>query len=156
MIRLIVLDVDGVLTDGKIYYCGNFDCRAFNVKDGFAIKRAMHKGIEFAVISGRQSRVVERRCRELGIRFIFQGIDDKVAAYEEIAKTLDIGEEESAFMGDDIPDIPLLLKVGFSGAPQDAAEEVKKIVDFVSSKKGGDGAVREFIEKILGEGWFEL
>jgi 3-deoxy-D-manno-octulosonate 8-phosphate phosphatase (KDO 8-P phosphatase) len=149
-IKLIVLDVDGVLTDGSILITEKGEeLKSFFVKDGFAIKRALEKGIDVAVISGRKSRAVEIRCKELGISSVFQGISDKLEVLKHLCLQKNIKLSEVAGMGDDIPDIPLLSAIGFSGAPSDAVEEVKKIVNFVSKYPGGKGAVREFIDYIL-------
>ena len=150
MIKLIVLDVDGVLTDGNIYYdnLGN-EYKSFNVKDGYGIKRAITSGIEVAVISGRSSKTVEKRCKELGITKVFQGVSDKLSVLRQLCDELQVSFEEVAAMGDDLPDIPILSVVGFSGAPADAVEEVKKVVRFCCKREGGRGAVREFIDHIL-------
>ncbi|SNR61735.1 KdsC family phosphatase [Desulfurobacterium atlanticum] len=151
-IKLIVLDVDGVMTDGSIYYDSEGrEYKRFNVKDGFAIKYAIQKSITFAVITGRISSMVEKRCGELGINYVFQNVEDKVKVCDELVEKLGITYYQVAYMGDDIPDLPLLKKVGFSGAPIDAVRKVKKEVDFVSVYPGGKGAVREFIERIIGE-----
>jgi len=150
LIKLIVLDVDGVLTDGIVYY-DNFgnEWKGFNVKDGYAIKRALSSNIEIAVISGRYSKAVEKRCEELGISKVFQGVENKLEVLIKLCKEMRVSFEEVAAMGDDIPDIPILEKVGFSGAPADAVAEVKRIVNYVSKREGGRGAVREFIDYIL-------
>jgi len=150
VIKLIVLDVDGVLTDGKIIYDSNGrEYKSFNVKDGYGIKKAIERGIEVAVISGRRSVAVEKRCKELGVGWIFQSVEDKLSVLEKLLEELDLQLEEVAAMGDDVPDIEVLKRVGFSGAPADAVKEVKNIVNFISSRKGGEGAVREFIDYIL-------
>ncbi|WP_022846888.1 MULTISPECIES: KdsC family phosphatase [unclassified Desulfurobacterium] len=151
-IKLIILDVDGVLTDGSIYYDSEGrEYKRFNVKDGFAIKYALSQGIEIAVITGRTSSMVEKRCKELGIKYVFQNIQDKESVCDELVNRFNITYDEVAYMGDDIPDLPLIKKSGFSGAPIDAVRKVKKEADFVSVYPGGKGAVREFIERIVGE-----
>ncbi|WP_457569899.1 KdsC family phosphatase [Desulfurobacterium sp.] len=151
-IKLIVLDVDGVLTDGSIYYDSEGrEYKRFNVKDGFAIKYAISQGIEVAVITGRTSSMVEKRCKELGIKHVFQNIKDKESVCDQLVEQLNITYANVAYMGDDIPDLPLIKKAGFSGAPIDAVRKVKKEADFVSVYPGGKGAVREFIEQIVGE-----
>ena len=150
MIKLIVLDVDGVLTDGSIIYDSEGrEYKIFNVKDGYGIVTAVRRGIKVVVISGRNSPIVERRCRELGITEIFQGVSDKLKVYEEVKEKYGLKDSEVAAMGDDIPDIPILERVGFSGAPADAVPEVKKVVKLVTSLPGGKGAVREFIDYLL-------
>ncbi|SMP06843.1 3-deoxy-D-manno-octulosonate 8-phosphate phosphatase (KDO 8-P phosphatase) [Desulfurobacterium pacificum] len=150
MIKLIVLDVDGVLTDGTVFY-DNFgnEYKGFNVKDGYAIKRALSSNVEVAIISGRRSKAVEKRCEELGVSKVFQGVSNKLEVLEKLCNEMKISFEEVAAMGDDIPDIPILKSVGFSAAPIDAVEEVKEVVNFVSKREGGRGAVREFIDYIL-------
>ncbi|WP_457568236.1 KdsC family phosphatase [Desulfurobacterium sp.] len=151
-IKLIVFDVDGVLTDGSIYYDSEGrEYKRFNVKDGFAIKYAISRGIEVAVITGRTSSMVEKRCKELGIKYVFQNVSDKETVLDNLVSKLNINYQNVAFMGDDIPDLPLIRKAGFSGAPIDAVKKIKKEADFVSVYPGGKGAVREFIERIIGE-----
>jgi 3-deoxy-D-manno-octulosonate 8-phosphate phosphatase (KDO 8-P phosphatase) len=150
VVKLIVLDVDGVLTDGSIIYDSEGrEYKIFNVKDGYGIVTAVRRGIKVVVISGRNSPIVERRCRELGITEIFQGVSDKLKVYEEVKEKYGLKDSEVAAMGDDIPDIPILERVGFSGAPADAVPEVKKVVKLVTSLPGGKGAVREFIDYLL-------
>lgn len=149
-IKLIVLDVDGTLTDGKIYYdsAGN-EMKAFNAKDGMAIAQAGKNGIDIAIITGRNSNVVERRAKELGIKHIYQGIDSKVEALECILNKLDINLNQVMYIGDDINDIEIMKKVRYKACPKDAVEEIKNISNIISSKAGGDGAVREVIETVL-------
>jgi 3-deoxy-D-manno-octulosonate 8-phosphate phosphatase (KDO 8-P phosphatase) len=152
-VKFVLLDVDGVLTDGSIIYGAfdgeDFEIKAFHVQDGFGISRALKAGLAVGVITGRRSRVVERRARELGIRDIYQGSDNKLPAYEKIKREHGLVDERIAYMGDDILDLVLLKRVGFSGAPVDARREVKRSVDYVSESKGGRGAVRDFIDLIL-------
>jgi 3-deoxy-D-manno-octulosonate 8-phosphate phosphatase (KDO 8-P phosphatase) len=151
LIKILFLDVDGVLTDGTITYdVFGREVKSFNVKDGYGIVRALKKGIEVVVLSGRYSSLVERRCCELGIEEVHQGICDKLSAAERILNKKGLSFEEAAFMGDDVQDLPLLKAVGVSGAPRDAVPEVKLLVDFVSKSPGGRGAVREFIDWIIG------
>jgi 3-deoxy-D-manno-octulosonate 8-phosphate phosphatase (KDO 8-P phosphatase) len=149
-IKLLILDVDGVLTDGSIILdnTGN-EFKMFHVRDGHAIKMLKKVGIKVALISGRKSHVVERRAEELGIIEVHQGIFKKSAVYESLLQKYKCNDTETAFMGDDIVDIELLKRAGLSGVPADADEGVKKWAAFISTKKGGRGAVREFIELIL-------
>jgi 3-deoxy-D-manno-octulosonate 8-phosphate phosphatase (KDO 8-P phosphatase) len=149
-IKLLILDVDGVLTDGSIILdnTGN-EFKMFHVRDGHAIKMLKKVGIKVALISGRKSHVVERRAEELGIIEVHQGIFKKSAVYESLLQKYKCNDAETAFMGDDIVDIELLKRAGLSGVPADADEGVKKWAAFISTKKGGRGAVREFIELIL-------
>ena len=150
-VKLMIFDVDGVLTDGSIIYDDSGrEIQRFHVRDGFAIKMAMELGIKVAVISGRNSAAVERRCRELGIEEVHQGVDDKLSVYESLKRKFGVSDGECSFMGDDVPDIPLLKAVSVSGAPADAPDYVKEVVDFVSKSPSGRGAVREFIEYVVG------
>lgn len=149
-IKLLILDVDGVLTDGSIILdnTGN-ELKMFHVRDGHAIKMLKKVGIKVALISGRKSHVVERRAEELGIIEVHQGIFKKSAVYESLLQKYKCNDAETAFMGDDIVDIELLKRAGLSAVPADADEGVKKWAAFISTKKGGRGAVREFIELII-------
>ncbi len=149
-IKLVILDVDGVLTDGSIILDneGN-EFKMFHVRDGHGIKMLNKAGIKVAIITGRRSKVVERRAEELGVTELYQGIFKKSAVYESLLQKYGCRDEEVAFMGDDIVDVELLKRVGFPAMPADADEEAKKWAVFVSTKRGGRGAVREFIELIL-------
>ena len=150
MIKLVLLDVDGTLTDGGIYRGNNGEeLKRFNVKDGYAIVNAQKLGIEFGIITGRKSELVEIRSNELKIKYLYQGISEKTVILEEIMQKTGLKKEEIAYMGDDLNDILIMKQSGLTGAPKDAADEVIQIVDFVSEKNGGSGAVREFVEYIL-------
>jgi 3-deoxy-D-manno-octulosonate 8-phosphate phosphatase, yrbI family len=150
MIKLVLLDVDGTLTDGGIYRGNNGEeLKRFNVKDGYAIVNAQKLGIEFGIITGRKSELVEIRSNELKIKYLYQGISEKTVILEEIMQKTGLKKEEIAYMGDDLNDILIMKQSGLTGAPRDAADEVIQIVDFVSGKNGGSGAVREFVEYIL-------
>lgn len=150
MIKLVLLDVDGTLTDGGIYRGNNGEeLKRFNVKDGYAIVNAQKLGIEFGIITGRKSELVEIRSNELKIKYLYQGISEKTVILEEIMQKTELKKEEIAYMGDDLNDILIMKQSGLTGAPKDAADEVIQIVDFVSEKNGGSGAVREFVEYIL-------
>ena len=150
MIRMILLDVDGCLTDGKIIYSedGN-ETKAFNVKDGLAIKSWMKLGYEVAIITGRKSEIVRRRAAELGIRHLYQGVKDKASLAEELLDRLDISLGETAAIGDDLNDYRMIEKVGIGFVPQNGSHYVKKIADTVLESKGGEGAVREMIEILI-------
>ncbi len=149
-IKLLILDVDGVLTDGKITYTeSGEEIKSFNVKDGLGIKLLQKAGIEVAIISGRKSKVTEIRANELGIEKIFQGIADKKEIFNELINELKITKEETAFIGDDFNDVLLLKEVGYSATVLNSPNELKEIVDVVINAKGGEGAVRIFIENIL-------
>ena len=150
MIKLVLLDVDGTLTDGGIYRGNNGEeLKRFNVKDGYAMVNAQKLGIEFGIITGRKSELVEIRSNELKIKYLYQGISEKTVILEEIMQKTGLKKEELAYMGDDLNDILIMKQSGLTGAPKDAADEVIQIVDFVSGKNGGSGAVREFVEYIL-------
>lgn len=150
MIRLIVLDVDGCMTDGKIVYTnGGDELKAFNVKDGFAIVNWIRLGREAAIITGRQSKIVERRAGELGIRHLYQHVRDKLAMLKNLCEELGIGLEQVAVIGDDLNDYRMLRACGISFVPADAMHHVIDIADVVLSKNGGDGAVREMIELLI-------
>lgn len=150
MIKLIVLDADGTLTDGKLYIdsVGN-EMKAFNVKDGLAISQAIKFGINVAIITGKTSTIVEKRSKELGITEIHQGVKDKVAVLNSIVDRYSLSYDNVAYMGDDLLDMKVMKMCKLSGAPKDSADEILKISNFISRKNGGDGAVREFIEMIL-------
>ena len=150
MIKLVLLDVDGTLTDGRIYRGNNGEeLKRFNVKDGYAIVNAQKLGIEFGIITGRKSELVEIRAKELKIKYLYQGISEKTVILEEIMKKDGLSKEEIAYMGDDLNDFLIMKQVGLSGTPKDAVDEVIQVTDFVSKRNGGSGAVLEFIEHIL-------
>ncbi len=149
-IRYVLLDVDGVLTDGKIIIgSDNTEYKNFDVKDGVGIFIAQNFNIKFAILTGRYSKVITNRAKELKIDIVYQNLNKKLDAYEDIKKKYNIKDEEICFIGDDLIDIPVMEKCGFSVAPFDAVKEVKEIADYVCRKKGGEGCVREFIEVLL-------
>jgi 3-deoxy-D-manno-octulosonate 8-phosphate phosphatase (KDO 8-P phosphatase) len=149
-IRLVAFDVDGVFTDGRFYLSDDgVESKAFNTQDGFGIRQLINAGIDVAVISGRQSGAVERRMAELGVTHVVQGCKDKVAALGEIVETLGITTGQCAYVGDDVPDLPLLNTVGYSIAVANAVLEVREQCDYITSANGGHGAVREVCELIL-------
>jgi len=138
LIKLLILDVDGVLTDGKIIYNDRGEeIKAFDVKDGHGIKLLMRSGIEIALITGRESEVVLHRARDLGIEQVYQKVTNKMEVYEKILNDKKLEGENVGFVGDDLVDIPVLKRVGFSAAVLDAVSEVKEIADYIASKKGG-------------------
>lgn len=149
-VKLIGFDIDGVFTDGRFYLADNgVESKAFFTQDGFGIRRILDAGFEIAVISGRQSKAVDRRMAELGVKHVFQGCRDKVHAFEALAEELGIDMLETAFVGDDSPDLPLLQRVGFPIAVANAVEEVKAGCSYTTAARGGAGAVREVCELIL-------
>ncbi len=149
-IRLLLLDVDGVMTDGRIIFDSNgVESKFFNVKDGHGIKMLQRSGVEVGIISGRESMVVTNRAKELGIAIVYQKAIDKLTPFRAILAETGLGEEEVAFVGDDVIDIPVLRRVGFAAAPPDAVAEVLPYVHLVTSKGGGWGAVREVCDLIM-------
>ena len=149
-IRFLVMDVDGVLTDGTIV-CGpdGREWKTFHVHDGFAITAGQQAGLRMALISGRTSEAVARRAAELGLAEVHQGTRDKVAAYEGLLRRHGLTDAAAAFIGDDLVDLPLLRRVGLAIAVADAAPEVRAIAHYVTAAPGGRGAVREVIRLIL-------
>lgn len=149
-VRLLALDVDGVLTDGRIYY-GNEgeELKAFNIKDGLGIKLLRESGVTVAIITGRQSEIVARRARELGIADVVQGRDDKREALLELCQRLKLTIEECAYMGDDLPDLGAVVAAGLGLTVADACATVREAADWISESSGGCGAVREACELIL-------
>ncbi len=149
-IRMIVMDVDGVLTDGSIIYSSDgIESKKFNVHDGYGIFRARGKGLKFSIISGRTSKVTSLRAKRLEIADVYQGSEDKVSVFQNIKNKYNLQYDDVCFIGDDEFDLPLLRKVGFSTAPADAIEAVRKEVDYVTLADGGRGAVREVIDAVL-------
>ena len=152
MIELLVLDVDGCMTDGSIIYTQNGDeVKAFNVKDGLAIVTWLKMGKKVAIITGRDSHIVERRARELGITHFFQGVKDKKAKLEEILKLENLTFENVAAIGDDLNDYHMLKAAKRSFTPNDGVSDIQAIVQTVLAKKGGDACVREMIDIIVKE-----
>ena len=152
MIKLLVFDVDGCLTDGSIIYGTNKDeYKAFNVKDGLAIASWSRLGLKSAIITGRNSKVVERRAKELNITHLHQGIKDKKALLEEILKEENLSWENVAAIGDDLNDFGMLQKVGWSFTPNDGVSKIKNIVKTILKTDGGKGAIREMIDMIAKE-----
>jgi len=152
LIRLIVLDVDGCLSDGKITYSSCEDeLKSFNVKDGLAIKSAKALGYEIAIITGRNSSILAKRAKELEITYLYQGIRDKATKLKELCLELEISLNEVVAIGDDLNDLGMLRIVNRSFAPADAASYILKECDTVLKRVGGDGAVREMIEIVFEE-----
>lgn len=149
-IRVLLLDVDGVMTGGEIIYSdAGTETKAFNVKDGLGIKLLMNAGVTVGIITGRRSGALLHRCADLGIDLIYDGIQNKGAIIDAVISRTGAQAYELAFVGDDLPDIPLLKKVGLAIAVADAHDAVKQVADWVTTKKGGHGAVREVCESIL-------
>jgi 3-deoxy-D-manno-octulosonate 8-phosphate phosphatase (KDO 8-P phosphatase) len=149
-ISLLLLDVDGVMTDGGIIYdASGLETKRFNVKDGHGIKMLQRYGVEVGIITGRTSIVVDNRARELGISLVYQGSLKKIDSYEDIKHRTGLADDRIAYMGDDVIDVPVLRRVGFSAAPLDGLSEVLSVVDYVATLPGGCGAVREVCDHIL-------
>jgi len=152
MIKLIVLDVDGCLTDGKIIYSADgVESKNFNVKDGLAIATWIRMGNQVAIITGRQSNIVKKRAEELGIQHLFQGVKDKDRVLKELVEALGLKFYEVGAIGDDLNDYNMLKIVGRSFTPQDGVKEIQSIVKTVLSSSGGNGAVREMIDIVVDE-----
>ena len=152
MIKLIVLDVDGCLSDGKLIYSADgIESKNFNVKDGLGISTWVKLGNHVAIITGRKSTIVEKRAKELGIQHVHQAIKDKDRVLKEIVESLEISFEEVAAIGDDLNDFNMLSLVGKSFTPNDGVKELKSIVGTVLSNNGGNGAVREMIDTLVDE-----
>ena len=148
--RLVAFDIDGVFTDGRLYISNDgIEAKAFHTHDGFGIRQLIVAGLVVAVISGRESVAVEKRMSELGVQHVIQGNSDKVAAFEALAAELGISDTEAVYVGDDLPDLPLLSRVGFSVAVSNAHAEVKAASDYTTDKAGGFGAVREVCDLVL-------
>lgn len=149
-VKLLILDVDGVLTDGKIIIDdAGLESKQFDVRDGHGLKLLMRSGIAVALLTGRRSRVVEHRAADLGVTEVCQGVWNKAEAFPGILERCKLSPEETAYVGDDVVDIPLLRRVGFSVAVADAVPEARKVADYVTKRPGGGGAVREICEMIL-------
>ena len=149
-VKLLLLDVDGVLTDGSIIYTGTGDeIKTFSVKDGLGLRLLMDAGIIVGIVTGRRSQALQNRCDNLGIGLVFDGVTDKEKVLDDLVRDKGILPESIAFAGDDLPDIRIMKKVGFSIAVSDGAPCVKEIAHYVTSAPGGCGAVREISELIL-------
>jgi 3-deoxy-D-manno-octulosonate 8-phosphate phosphatase (KDO 8-P phosphatase) len=149
-VRLLILDVDGVLTDGRLYYsAGGDETKAFHIQDGLGIKLLQRSGVRVAVITGRRSAAVERRVRELGIESLYQGVEDKLGAFDKLLPEVGLGPEQAACMGDDLPDLPLIRRCTLGVTVPDAPELVRSHAHHVTSRRGGEGAVREVCELVM-------
>ena len=149
-IRLVAFDVDGVFTDGRFYLSNDgVESKAFNTQDGYGIRQVLHAGVEVAVISGRRSAAVQQRMDELGVRHVIQDCSDKIAAFDALTKELGITDAECIYVGDDVPDLPLLGKAGISVAVANAVAEVREYCDYTTQARGGFGAVREICDLLL-------
>jgi 3-deoxy-D-manno-octulosonate 8-phosphate phosphatase (KDO 8-P phosphatase) len=149
-IKLVLFDVDGVLTDGKILlHADGSESKQFDIKDGTGIIWAQRVGLTVGFLSARTSAATGQRAAQLGITLVHQGVSSKLEAYEQIVDSLLLEDEDVAYMGDDVLDLPVLGRVGLATAPADAVEEVRRRVHWVSTAKGGEGAARDLIDAIL-------
>ena len=149
-IRLLAFDIDGVFTDGRFYLSDDgVETKAFSTQDGFGIRRAIDAGLEVAVISGRSSKAVTLRMQELGVQHVFLACKDKVSTLEDLAASLDIAVADCAFVGDDVPDLALLNRVGLPIAVANAVAEVRSACSVTTKARGGHGAVREVCDLIV-------
>ena len=149
-VKMIIMDVDGVLTDGMIYYSSDgAKIKAFNVKDGSGIKFAQRSGLKVAIISGQYSRAVENRAKDLEINEVFQMAKEKLPVYQELKTKYKLKDHEIAYIGDDVLDLPIMQNAGFAVAVADSVEEVRLEADYITTAPGGRGAVRETMELIL-------
>jgi 3-deoxy-D-manno-octulosonate 8-phosphate phosphatase (KDO 8-P phosphatase) len=153
-IRVLLMDVDGVLTDGRIWLLSMADGTASEIKgfsayDGAGLKMAMLCGLRTGLITGRDSAATARRARECGMEFVYQNRGEKLGAYEEILRKSGVTDSEVAYIGDDLPDLPVMSRVGLAVAVANAAPELKKVAHFVTKRSGGEGAAREVVELIL-------
>lgn len=151
-IKLVLTDIDGVWTDGGMYYdqTGN-EWKKFNTSDSAGVLFCKRVNIPVGIITGEDTDIVSRRAEKLKVDFLFQGIIDKLKVAQDLCEQLNISLDEVAYIGDDLGDIELLQKVGYSATPSNAPKYIQEIVDFVTMKKGGEGAFREFVEELLGE-----
>lgn len=149
-IKALVLDVDGVLTDGSLWWHGPGEWRRnFNIHDGWGLRALAKEGFITAMITGSNSEDIRQRKERLDIKFIYEGCEEKVTAFEDFLKKTGLKENEVAYIGDDIPDIPLLKRVGFSASVPGAIAETKKVAQYITKKEGGKGAVRELCDMLL-------
>jgi 3-deoxy-D-manno-octulosonate 8-phosphate phosphatase (KDO 8-P phosphatase) len=149
-VRLLVLDVDGVLTDGRLYYGPRGEAlKVFHVRDGVGVKLLTAAGVNVAVISGRRSSMTARRCRELGVRHLLQGVEDKLAAFDMLRRHLGVSPGACGCVGDDVPDVPLMREVGLSFAVADAHPQARSAAHVITRLPGGGGAVREVCDYLL-------
>ena len=149
-ITTFIFDVDGVLTDGSVYVFENGELvRQMNIKDGYALKTAVDAGFKVCIISGGSNEGVRTRLSKLGLTDIYLGAHNKIEQYQEILKKYDLNPDNILYMGDDIPDYPVMKLVGLPCCPKDAASEIQEISKYVSQKKGGKGCVRDVIEQVL-------
>jgi 3-deoxy-D-manno-octulosonate 8-phosphate phosphatase (KDO 8-P phosphatase) len=149
-IKLLLFDVDGVLTDGKILlHADGTESKQFDIKDGTAIVWALRSGLTVGLLSARSSAATAQRAAQLGVTLVHQGVANKLDAFVQIVEDLGVSDDQAAYMGDDVLDLPVLARVGLAASPCDAADAVRSRVHWVSRARGGDGAARDLIELVL-------
>jgi len=149
-VRLMIFDIDGVLTDGRIFYTDSGkEMKAFSTQDGHGIRMLMASGVEVAILTGRRSDVVGHRARNLGIVHVLQGIDDKRSAFLGLAESLRLKAVQCGYMGDDVVDLPVLTRCGFAASTREAPEVVRQYAHFVATQAAGGGAAREVCELVM-------
>lgn len=149
-IKLLICDIDGVFSDGLIYM-GNQgeELKTFNAKDGFGVKALMNSGVEVAVITGRSSEIVNQRMKSLGVKYVYQGMEDKITGFNQLCQQMQLTPQQVAYIGDDYPDIPVMQKVGLAVSVADGHPYVKQLAHYNTTKKGGYGAVRELTDLLI-------
>lgn len=148
-ISTFIFDVDGVISEERVYFLGDEPIKSFNNKDGYALQLAIKKGYNICIISGGRSLSIQNRLQKLGITELFFSQHDKLACYKDYIATHNLPEEEIMYMGDDLPDWEVMKRVGIAACPADAAAEIKEISIYVSPKKGGEGCVRDIVEQVM-------
>jgi 3-deoxy-D-manno-octulosonate 8-phosphate phosphatase (KDO 8-P phosphatase) len=149
-IRLLLLDVDGVLTDGRLYYgASGEELKAFHIRDGLGLKLLRVSGVEVAIVTGRTSRAVELRAENLGLPYVFQGVSDKLAVFEQLLARFALKAAAVAAIGDDLPDLPVLRRCGFAACVPEASAPVRRQAHYVTDRAGGSGAVREVCDLLM-------
>ncbi|MBF6057230.1 MULTISPECIES: KdsC family phosphatase [Thiomicrorhabdus] len=149
-IKLLILDIDGVMTDNKLIYSDQgIELKAFYTRDGHGMVMLQRSGIEIAIITGRKSPLIDKRMRDLKVKHVYQGVPDKLPSFQDLVSRLGLELDEIAYIGDDILDLPILMRVGLSATPADGDPEVQSRVDHISTFNGGHGCVREMCELLM-------
>jgi 3-deoxy-D-manno-octulosonate 8-phosphate phosphatase (KDO 8-P phosphatase) len=149
-VRLMIFDVDGVMTDGSLFYSDSGEeLKAFNSLDGHGLKMLRTSGVKLAIITGRTSKLVEKRAKDLGVDYLYQGAHDKGASFEELLKVAGLSADDCGYMGDDVIDLPVMRRVAFAVAVPDSPQLVRKHAHYISGSQGGRGAVREVCEYLM-------